>query len=498
MEPIVYDKGNFPVELTRANAYIAFRVGWNDSVQKFNVYEQRSFGWRTNNTTSGAYATFAEAYSAAEAAARALCAGNNGIAILAQQDNAQNLIGSWGMSQRQKDELLSYLPAQANVKSAPEKTYWSEVSADYFESGLDLMGPSEEGTKLAQVTIDAWKTAEGDEQGEVIARVILSDHGDILVDYHDTIARHDLMAQEAIRKAKARLSEYYQEHTKESKHNIPTGIKSSVQISSSNGTAKVIDNLTKAWRSLHEAFLGISEINEGSWKQGQGPIVFTKHTSPELAASIKELNLVVKKLDAASDAKLLPQYLPDELVVRLAHYAGEMEAKNQIAPPEWDDLCSAIRKTMDRYYADPNETNPFHIEDIAEQVFLEHFPIGEKTNGHPESILLPDSSSIYACYTKGCVNAHEQDKRTWQSLDIQLRTTEDKLLNTLCSIDFEDGLGLQTTIYDPSEQESPVFQHHYKISSTNHHPLQSIIRNAETRMATNEHKSNRDKEDYEL
>lgn len=77
--------------------------------------------------------------------------------------------------------------------------------------------------------------------------------------------------------------------------------RSTVTISSSNGTAMVLDDLTKALRALHEAYLGISEINEGSWKQGQDPIPFTCDTSPELAASFKDLTEVFDKLCKAGD-----------------------------------------------------------------------------------------------------------------------------------------------------------------------------------------------------
>lgn len=69
-----------------------------------------------------------------------------------------------------------------------------------------------------------------------------------------------------------------------------------VQISSSNGTAMVLDNLAKARRAMHKAYLGISEINEGSLKQGQDPLCFTCGCSPELAASLDELTKVFDKL----------------------------------------------------------------------------------------------------------------------------------------------------------------------------------------------------------
>lgn len=63
----------------------------------------------------------------------------------------------------------------------------------------------------------------------------------------------------------------------------------------------------------------------------------------------------------------------DELVVRLAHMAGELEARKEIAAPEWDDLCGAIRDAIQEYYENPSETNPFVVEDVAEKVFRERF-----------------------------------------------------------------------------------------------------------------------------
>lgn len=63
----------------------------------------------------------------------------------------------------------------------------------------------------------------------------------------------------------------------------------------------------------------------------------------------------------------------DELVVRMAHYSGAMEARKEIEPMEWDDLCGAIRDAVKEYYDNPSETNPFVIEDIAEKVFRARF-----------------------------------------------------------------------------------------------------------------------------
>lgn len=63
----------------------------------------------------------------------------------------------------------------------------------------------------------------------------------------------------------------------------------------------------------------------------------------------------------------------DELVVRMAHYSGAMEARKEIEPMEWDDLCGAIRDAIKEYYDNPSETNPFQADDIAEKVLRERF-----------------------------------------------------------------------------------------------------------------------------
>lgn len=87
-------------------------------------------------------------------------------------------------------------------------SYWSEIRNDFFNS--DIL--PEEGDTLASVSIDGWRTEDDNEQGFVIARVILSKHGDVLVDYHDNIARMDDLAQEYIQDAISQLKEFFVEH----------------------------------------------------------------------------------------------------------------------------------------------------------------------------------------------------------------------------------------------------------------------------------------------
>lgn len=87
--------------------------------------------------------------------------------------------------------------------------YWAEIRNDFFESGTEIL--PEEGDVLATISIDAWKTEDENEEGCVIACVMLSKHGDVLVDYRDGVARIDEAAQEAIGEAKEQLWEYFEE-----------------------------------------------------------------------------------------------------------------------------------------------------------------------------------------------------------------------------------------------------------------------------------------------
>lgn len=82
-------------------------------------------------------------------------------------------------------------------------SYWSEIKNDFTETN-----PSpKDGDVLAVNYIDAWR--EGEDQGTTIAKVLLSKHGDILVDYLDTIARWDDLAQEVIADSKTKIVEVF-------------------------------------------------------------------------------------------------------------------------------------------------------------------------------------------------------------------------------------------------------------------------------------------------
>lgn len=114
-------------------------------------------------------------------------------------------------------DLKGYTPEIGKVvyketeKVLPTGGYWSEVRNDYFEDSIDPL----EGDVLARISIDAWKTEDDNEEGRVIACVMLSKHGDILVNYIDNVARVDEIAQDAINDAKQQLREYFMEKQKE-------------------------------------------------------------------------------------------------------------------------------------------------------------------------------------------------------------------------------------------------------------------------------------------
>lgn len=88
-----------------------------------------------------------------------------------------------------------------------QSSIWSEVKNTYFQTEADFF--EEDGDMLACITIDGYKSDDENEPGEVIAKVILSKHGDILVSYIDTLGRMDACVQKSISEAKAQLRDYF-------------------------------------------------------------------------------------------------------------------------------------------------------------------------------------------------------------------------------------------------------------------------------------------------
>lgn len=74
---------------------------------------------------------------------------------------------------------------------------------------------NEQGDLLAAVSIDTWKTDRNDEDGAVAANVILTRHGDIVVDFHDNGLRGHKQVLEHVNAAKEELKQIWASHAAE-------------------------------------------------------------------------------------------------------------------------------------------------------------------------------------------------------------------------------------------------------------------------------------------
>lgn len=66
---------------------------------------------------------------------------------------------------------------------------------------------------------------------------------------------------------------------------------------------------------------------------------------------------------------------PDEITMRLSHLAGMLESRGEITCSEWDDLTRAIKDAENAYYNDVRFTTASSIEEVAERIFKERFPV---------------------------------------------------------------------------------------------------------------------------
>lgn len=77
---------------------------------------------------------------------------------------------------------------------------------------------------------------------------------------------------------------------------------------------------------------------------------------------------------------------PDEITMRLSHLAGMLESRGEIASSEWDNLTRAIRDAENAYYNDVRFTAASSLEEVAERIFKERFPVSpDKTAGIPNT-----------------------------------------------------------------------------------------------------------------
>lgn len=82
--------------------------------------------------------------------------------------------------------------------------YWSDINNSHEENIFD---PAIDGAIDKLISIDAWRTCDDNEDGVVIAKVLLTSSGDICVVYIDPVARTDAYAQELIQDTIKQLRE---------------------------------------------------------------------------------------------------------------------------------------------------------------------------------------------------------------------------------------------------------------------------------------------------
>jgi len=90
---------------------------------------------------------------------------------------------------------------------------WTQVQNTYTRYTNEIY--PEERDLLAATAIDAWKSHDPEESGKVIAEVLLSRSGDIIVSYHDQRARFDALVQEKIQETISQLQHLYENRTKD-------------------------------------------------------------------------------------------------------------------------------------------------------------------------------------------------------------------------------------------------------------------------------------------
>lgn len=117
--------------------------------------------------------------------------------------------------------------------------------------------------------------------------------------------------------------------------------------------------------------------------------------------------------------------LPDELTVRLAHEAGWMEAEGKIEVHSWEDIQIAVRDAITNYYENPNEQNPFVIEEILEKILLDRFPSEKQKEPLAPSLDANNtnkpslSSQIQEAAKKSC-EAEKSNERLSQKAEIRI------------------------------------------------------------------------------
>lgn len=91
---------------------------------------------------------------------------------------------------------------------------YAEIKNDYTYGPAVEEGSTNDYEDLfAATTIDGWKTGDDNEDGTVIATVVMTKHGDIVTVWHDNGARFNPNVCYMIDDAKKRLRELCEEFT---------------------------------------------------------------------------------------------------------------------------------------------------------------------------------------------------------------------------------------------------------------------------------------------
>ncbi len=247
------------------------------------------------------------------------------------------------------------------------RSHWSEVRNTYFEKNIF----PEEGEALARIAIDAWETNDPDAPGEVVANVMLSNHGDILVSYNDNLARIDPAAQECIRDAREQLKAYHQQLQNENQK-VPSREvdELTVRLSYYAGTLEASHEISAPeWDDL------CAVISKCISSYYEDEIAQTPSSIEDLADRMFKEAFPPNPPERSSDLLSNSAVAGDEvLLVRLAHLAGVMEVEDVIANADWDEIIASINIFLSAYLNDPSESiNPFDLDDAAERYFITRF-----------------------------------------------------------------------------------------------------------------------------
>lgn len=116
---------------------------------------------------------------------------------------------------------------------------FAEIRMDHiWGKAVDgIPAPKEGGDLLAAISIDAWRTDDDNEPGTVLAHVLLSLHGDIIVDFHDTGIGMEQQVRSLIQEAKNELQkvwiQYISKHRKALPHMTSVGCTATLNIPAS-------------------------------------------------------------------------------------------------------------------------------------------------------------------------------------------------------------------------------------------------------------------------